>query len=268
MKHRGAAALAGLLLLLTACRTIAPTALPHVEYVSGRWSDLPGWDHDALAEAWPAFLASCRVQRRPEWSGVCAAATQLAPVADSTVRAFLIANVRPLQVRGAGAAQTTGLLTGYFEPQLRGSRTHQPGFDTPLYSPPDDLLTVDLSAVIPELKGKRVRGRLVGKTVVPYFARAELALDPALHGHEIVWLDSALDGFLLEVQGSGRIQLDDGAVIRLGYADQNGQPYRAIGRYLVSRGELTVAAVPAAVLVPAPPTGCIAAQSATKRIDS
>ena len=172
---------------------------------------------------------------RPEGQGACAAAAQLSPVTQSTVRAFFTANLRPLQI-----TPTTGLLTGYFEPQLQGSRTHQPGFDTPLYSPPDDLLTVELGAIIPELKGKRVRGRLVGKTVVPYFSRAQLASDPALRGHEIVWLASALDGFLLEVQGSGRIQLEDGTVIRLGYADQNGQPYHSIGRYLVTQGELTV----------------------------
>jgi membrane-bound lytic murein transglycosylase A len=209
-----------------------------VTYLTARWSDLPGWESESLAQAWPALLASCVVHSRPEWNGVCAAAAQLSPVTDDAVRAFFTANLRPLHI--VRAAQSTGLLTGYFEPQLRGSRDHRPGFDTPLYSPPDDLLTIDLGALYPELKGKRVRGRLVGRTVVPYFARAELARDPALTGHELVWLDSALDGFLLEVQGSGRVQLDDGTVIRLGYADQNGQPYRSIGRYLVRQGDLTV----------------------------
>jgi membrane-bound lytic murein transglycosylase A len=176
---------------------------------------------------------------------VCAAAAQLPVSTDDGVRAFFMANFQPLLLirrpGGRAQAQTTGLLTGYFEPQLRGSRTHVPGFDTPLYSPPDDLLTVDLASVVPELKGRRLRGRLVGKTVVPYFSRAQLAADPALQGHEIVWLQNALDGFLLEVQGSGRIQLEDGSVIRLGYADQNGQPYRSIGRYLVDQGALSVA---------------------------
>jgi membrane-bound lytic murein transglycosylase A len=224
-------------LLLAACRTPPPGGIgpPQIEYLAARWTDLPGWEADSLIQAWPALLSSCRMTSRPEWRGTCAAAAQLSPVTEHTVREFLTANLRPLQV-----TRTTGLLTGYFEPQLPGSRTHLPGFDTPLYSPPDDLLTVDLGAIIPELKGKRVRGRLVGKTVVPYFSRAQLAADPALPGHEIVWLASALDGFLLEVQGSGRVMLADGTVIRLGYADQNGQPYRSIGRYLVTQGELTV----------------------------
>jgi membrane-bound lytic murein transglycosylase A len=241
-----AAALLSLLVLLSACHTLPrPTtaATPaQVRYVSARWGDLPGWEADTLAQAWPALLSSCRLHSRPDWNAVCAAAMQLAPVTDAAVRAFFITNLQPLHIvrTAAGAAQSTGLLTGYFEPQLRGSREHRPGFDTPLYSPPDDLLSIDLGSLYPELKGKRVRGRLVGKTVVPYFSRAELARDPALTGHELVWLDSALDGFLLEVQGSGRVQLDDGTIIRLGYADQNGQPYRSIGRYLVLQGDLTV----------------------------
>jgi membrane-bound lytic murein transglycosylase A len=245
VKWRCAAALL-VLLLLAGCRT-APPAAPsaaRVEYVAARWGDLPGWNTDALAQAWPALLASCRVQNRAGWNEVCDAAAQLPSATDDTVRAFLVANFQPLRLLrrpgGRTPVQTTGLLTGYFEPQLRGSRTHLPGFDTPLYSPPDDLLTVDLSSVVPELKGRRLRGRLVGKTVVPYYPRGQLAIDPALQGHEIVWLQNALDAFLLEIQGSGRIQFEDGSVIRLGYADQNGQPYRSIGRYLVEQGALSV----------------------------
>ena len=240
--------LLGLLALLGACQTPPHPALTgrpaSVAYRPARFADLPGWNADALQEAWPALLSSCQVQSRPEWREVCDAAKGLSLPSAAAVRAFFETRFQPfLILRTAtrtAAAQTTGLLTGYFEPQLHGSRQHLPGLDTPLYSPPDDLLTVDLGAVIPELKGKRVRGRLVGRTVVPYYTRAQLATVPALQGHEIVWLDSALDAFLLEVQGSGRIQLDDGTVIRLGYADQNGQPYRSIGRYLVSQGEMSV----------------------------
>ncbi|HEV2703756.1 MAG TPA: murein transglycosylase A [Steroidobacteraceae bacterium] len=247
MTRYGAAAALLALVLLAGCQSAPqrPVAtVSHVEYVTTSWSELPGWNSDASAQAWPALLASCRVPGRPGWTAVCDAAARLPVATDDSVRSFLMANFKPLHlirsVAGTRAALTTGLLTGYFEPQLRGSRSHRPGFDTPLYSPPDDLLTVDLGSVIPELKGRRVRGRLVGRTVVPYFPRAQLAGDAALQGHEIVWLDNALDGFLLEVQGSGRIQLDDGTVIRLGYADQNGQPYRSIGRYLVAQGALSV----------------------------
>jgi membrane-bound lytic murein transglycosylase A len=240
----------GVLAVLAGCQIPPRPALQRapaaqVKYVAARWTDLPGWDTDPVGQAWPAVLSSCRVHTRTDWEDVCTAAAQLAAPSDSEIRAFFVSHFQPLRIIRTGpkplAAQTTGLLTGYYEPQLRGSRVPRAGFDTPLYSAPDDLLTVDLGAIIPELKGKRVRGRLVGKTVVPYFARGELSSDPALQGHEIVWLDSALDAFLLEVQGSGRIQLEDGSIIRLGYADQNGQPYRSIGRYLVEQQELTVA---------------------------
>jgi membrane-bound lytic murein transglycosylase A len=131
-------------------------------------------------------------------------------------------------------------VTGYFEPLLYGSRTPSARFVAPLYAPPPDLLTVDLAALYPELKGKRVRGRLEGNKVVPYYTRGELATDLALKSHEIVWIDSAFEAMMLEVQGSGRVQLPDGKVIRLQYADQNGQPYHSIGRYLVTIGALTV----------------------------
>jgi len=113
-------------------------------------------------------------------------------------------------------------------------------FVAPLYAPPADLLTVDLAALFPELKGKRVRGRLDGNKVVPYYTRAELPADTAVHGKEIVWIDNSFDALMLEVQGSGQVQLPDGTTIRLQYADQNGQPYHSVGRYLVQIGALTV----------------------------
>lgn len=102
------------------------------------------------------------------------------------------------------------------------------------------MVTVELSDVFPELKGKRVRGRLHGGKVLPYYDRAALRQHTALKGKELVWVDSAMDAFFLEVQGSGRVQFADGSTIRLAYADQNGQPYRSIGRYLVDLGEMTL----------------------------
>ena len=119
-----------------------------------------------------------------------------------------------------------------------GSREQSEQFTTPLYRRPDDLLSSISPRVIPELKGKRVRGRLEGNKVVPYYSRAADARGAGLAGHEIVWIDSALDAFLLEVQGSGRVQLTTGETIRLQYADQNGHPYRSIGRYLVDQGAM------------------------------
>ncbi|HKO89148.1 MAG TPA: MltA domain-containing protein [Burkholderiales bacterium] len=141
--------------------------------------------------------------------------------------------------RSSNADGTPGLVTGYYEPLLKGSRTKRPPFVYPLYAPPDDLLTVDLSAVAPDTKNMRLRGRLVGRKIVPYASRAEIESgSSALTGKEIVWVDDAIEAFFLHIQGSGRVQLENGDFVRVGYADQNGHPYQSIGRYLIERGEL------------------------------
>ncbi len=215
---------------------------PVVSYEPAAWSALPGWRTDELAAAWPAFLASCKALRsRPQWSAPCAQALAV-PAGPRAIREYFERHFQPWRIvrNDAAGRADQGLITGYFEPLLKGSRHPSARYTAPLYSPPPDLLTVDLSSLYPELAGKRVRGRLQGSTVVPYYTRAQLAQDPALKGREIIWIDNALDAFMLEVQGSGKVQLPDGSMIRVEYADQNGHPYHSIGRYLVSRGALTV----------------------------
>jgi len=155
---------------------------------------------------------------------------------ESTLRAWQVTT----QVPGQKGSVQTGLITGYYEPVLSGARKKGGPFQTPLYSVPDDLLTIDLGDLYPSLKGERVRGRLQGRRVVPYPDRALLADGKLLAGKELVWVDSPIDAFFLQIQGSGRVQLTDGTTVRLAYADVNGQPYRAIGRQLVADGELTV----------------------------
>jgi membrane-bound lytic murein transglycosylase A len=196
-----------------------------------------------VQEAWHAFLESCHALRfRPEWTPPCAAAQALVADSPATIRAYFESWFEPYKIikRTGASREDTGLVTGYFEPLLHGSRVASSRFVAPLYAPPPDLLIVDLASVYPELKGKRVRGRLQGNKVVPYYTRAELPTDPALRGNALVWIDNFFDAMMLEVQGSGRVQLPDGQVIRLQYADQNGQPYHSIGRYLVQIGALTV----------------------------
>ena len=212
-------------------------------YELGRWSDLPGWEADSVTEAWPAFLESCRTLRfNASWTAPCTAAQAVTASSATDIRAYFAANFAPYKVvkKTGPEREDTGLVTGYFEPLLHGSRTQSVRYTAPLYAPPPDLLTVDLSSLYPELKGKRVRARLEGNKVIPYYTRAELPGDPSLKGHELVWIDNAFDAMMLEVQGSGRVQLTDGTTIRLLYADQNGQPYHSIGRYLVTIGALTV----------------------------
>lgn len=233
--------------LIVGCRPVdrerAPEPVPTAEYRRVSWSQLPGWENDAAHEAWPALLETCRARgSRAEWQAVCAAANAATVVTASDARGFFERHFDPYAVtRVVGRTrETSGLVTGYYEPLLFGSRTPSERFSTPLYAPPPDLLTIDLASVYPQLKGMRLRGRLQGNRVVPYHSRAELYGSSELKGYEIVWVDSPFDAFLLQVQGSGRVQLPDGETIRLQYADQNGHPYRSVGRYLVEIGELTV----------------------------
>ncbi len=123
---------------------------------------------------------------------------------------------------------------------MNGARQRGGAFQTPLYAVPDDLLTIDLGDLYPQLKGERIRGKLQGKRVTPYPDRAQLADGKKLAGKEIVWLDSPIDAFFLQIQGSGRVRLPDGSMLRVAFADVNGQPYKSIGRYLIDKGEMTL----------------------------
>jgi membrane-bound lytic murein transglycosylase A len=200
---------------------------------------LPGWTEDDLTQLWPAFLASCEVLiRRTGWFEVCTEAPQVSATDGTAIRMFFESRFLPHQVRNLDGS-TSGMVTGYYEPLLRGSRKQGGVFQTPLHRPPVDLLTIDMVGVYPELKNMRLRGRLSGNKVVPYYSRAELSQRGLPAGTELVWVDNAIDAFFLQVQGSGRVALEDSKeTIRLAYADQNGHPYKSIGRYLVDRGEL------------------------------
>ncbi len=128
-----------------------------------------------------------------------------------------------------------GLLSGYYEASLYGSMTKHFPFLYPVYSEPDDLVTVELSSVYPKLKSYRLRGRLVDKKVLPYYTRAEMSKSKA---NPICYVDDEVARFFLEVQGSGRIKLDNGETLNVAYANQNGHKYTSIGRYMIEKGYL------------------------------
>ena len=223
-----------------ACRS-CPAATPEapkaktLEAVS--WAEVSGWTDDDPRAAWDAFLRSCgRLKAQASWRESCALAGAL-PAAGS-VREFFEKHFLPYRVANAdGSVQ--GIATGYYEPLLAGSRRKEGPYRFPLYAAPDDLLIVDLGEINPELKHMRLRGRLDGRRVVPYYPRAEIERGlPALTGKELLWVDDAVDLFFLQIQGSGRVRLPTGELVRVAYADQNGQPYKSIGRYLVEQGEL------------------------------
>ena len=205
------------------------------------YADLPGWQDDDVREAWPALLNSCAVLAvRAGWAEACANVVAIDPSDPVAVRRFFQERFVPHQVRNLDGS-LSGTVTGYYEPLLRGSRTRSGPFRTPLHRTPADLLTIDLAGLYPELKNFRLRGRVVGNRVVPYFSRAELEQQNRLAGTELLWVDDPIEAFFLQVQGSGRVLLEDSKeIVRVAYAEQNGHPYRSIGRYLIDRGELTL----------------------------
>ncbi|HUP98395.1 MAG TPA: MltA domain-containing protein [Usitatibacter sp.] len=204
------------------------------------WLELPDWRREPLRPALEAFLRGCPVLEKQEaWKGVCAGAQTLLPAAsEADIATFFELNFDPHQVVNVDDS-ATGMVTGYYEPLLRGSRMRSARYRYPLYAPPQDMLVIDLSSVYPDLKHKRLRGRVEGNRVVPYFARGDIDKDPApLKGLEIVWVDDAVDAFFLHIQGSGQVELENGERVRVGYADQNGHPFRSLGGLLIRRGEL------------------------------
>ena len=203
------------------------------------FADLVGWAEDDLRQAWPAFIASCDVLgKRAVWKEVCASAVMVNAEDVTEVRNFFEGQFIPHVVNNADGSMS-GTVTGYYEPLLRGSRTRNGKYQIPLFRVPEDLLTIDLSAVYPELKNMRLRGRVLGNKVVPYFSRAEITDKNSLAGKELVWVDNAVEAFFLQIQGSGRVYLEETQeTIRVAYGDQNGHPYKSIGRFLVERGDL------------------------------
>ena len=224
-----------LILVAAACQPLPPA--PRGPYVQASFDTLPGWREAQLEPSLRAFLAGC-----PRASGAlisaCALASSVSPGDEAAARRFFESAFVPYALVASDGGDT-GLLTGYYEPLLRGSRTKSDLYRYPVYGVPDDLVVVDLAAVTPEVRNLRLRGRLEGRRVVPYWSRAEIAArGDKLPAPVIAWVADPVDLFFLQVQGSGQIRLDSGERIRVGYADQNGHPYRSVGRYLVERGEL------------------------------
>ncbi|HEX7650528.1 MAG TPA: murein transglycosylase A [Noviherbaspirillum sp.] len=220
---------------------VPPPQKPAELFRPSSFSAMPGWQEDDLRDAWPAFLNSCSVLvKKPDWREPCTVAREVDGANAEAVRMFFEAFFVPSQVINPDGTDT-GLVTGYYEPLLHGARKRGGPYQTPLHRVPDDLLTIDLASVYPELKNLRLRGRLVGNKVVPYPTRGEMLHSNALSGKELVWVDDPIEAFFLQVQGSGRVQLaDTKETIRVAYVDQNGHPYKSIGRYLVDKGEMTL----------------------------
>ena len=210
--------------------------------VAAAWSEIKGWSEDDPSAAWSALLASCsKLSRQAQWKSACDAANALGTQPGNTrARHYFEQHFSPWLLRNSETS-TEGLVTGYYEPLIRGSRNRNQRYAWPIHGAPADMLTIELGDVYPELKHLRLRGRIVGNKVLPYWTREQLAeRGEQVPAPVLLWADDPIDLFFLQVQGSGRVQLPDGQTVRMGYADQNGHPYQSIGRWLVAQGELTL----------------------------
>ncbi len=218
---------------------VEPVPPPEKPLQAADWPEIPGWQDDDLLPAFEAFRASCgTLESRPLWSTTCASARAAEVTTDAAARAWFEAEFRPWALVEPDGNRE-GTVTGYYEPLLHGSRTRHSPYLWPLFGPPDDLVVVDLAEIYPELKTMRLRGRLQGRKLVPYYTRAEWAQqEDSRRDGALMWIDDPLDLFFLQIQGSGQIVLDDGTRVRVSYADQNGHPFRSIGRWLIDQGEI------------------------------
>ena len=225
---------------------------------------LPGWQHDRVAEALPGFLKGCEQigaaapthtlggqglaatlgGTAGQWRAVCDAAAGVPPGDEAAARRLFESWFQPYSMRDSGTAApadpSQGLFTGYWEPEVEGSRSPNARFSVPLLMRPHDLVQVDLGQFAPDLKGRAVVGRVDEGRLVPYYDRSDIVERGALRGKrlEMLWLADPVDAFFLQIQGSGRVRLPNRKVVRVNISAQNGRPYVPIGRVLIQNGDL------------------------------
>ncbi len=217
------------------------------------FDEIPGWSEDSVFDVLPAFARSCgRLAGQPaerkvgpdglagrvgDWRPVCAALSAVPTGDDGAARAVL--EDLFVAFKAADNEGETGILTGYYEAELKGALSPGAAYQTPVYGRPPNLVTVNLGRFRADLKGRRIVGRVADGRLVPYHTRREIdggALGEV--GLELMWSDDPVDVFFLHVQGSGRVRLPDGSVRRIGFAASNGRDFTAIGRALIKEGKV------------------------------
>ncbi len=258
--HRAAALVAAAVIAASMCGSAAasqPKQAPgapmkaDVSYEAVPFDRVPGWDQDDHAAAFKAFLKSCdrvlgsarergnadKTASSPAVLAACALArSHTGPVTRAGAKAFFEENFAAYNVVHNGPK---GLLTGYYEPLVEGSRTPQGRFQTPIYKRPPDLVNLVDETRRGTDGTKLTHARKTDKGTEPYFTRAQIEQGAlAGRGLELVYLADAVDIYFLQVQGSGRVKLPDGSIMRIHYDGKNGHPYTSIGRYLIEKGLL------------------------------
>lgn len=192
-----------------------------------------------------AFQISCKtIGKKTLWKEVC---TQASTISGAEAKNFFRTQFTPwkitkikigTQTGTVYSEEESGLMTGYYEPLLKINREKTAAHQTPILSTPSDLIIVDLASLYPALKGLRLRGKIQGRKLIPYDDRKHIVNRTDLDKYAIGWSDDPVAVFFLQIQGSGRLETNDGETIRVGYDDQNGHPYKAVGSWLVQKGYL------------------------------
>ena len=247
--------------------SLNPFWTKYAYFVPSHFSDLPGWRDDSLADAWKAFRASCAVlANRVAWTGPCARSIAVNARNDDDVRRYLEREFALYQIHNKDQSPA-GVITGYYEPLLRGSRRYGEPYIYPVYDVPEDLLYLDSRTIPrtfgglkvfarvegrtvipgctgfaanapckepymldvgdskPDIRDKKLRVRIEGQRIVPYYTRAQIEQGVLAIAHVIVWVDDFAALYSMQVQGSGKVRLPDGQIVRLAYAEQNGHPF-------------------------------------------
>jgi membrane-bound lytic murein transglycosylase A len=223
-----------------------PLIIPDAQLEPISWTALDGWAADDHVASFSAFLKSCAPflaskephQDRPIHAAlwqVCRRAAPLRPTSAAEAQAFFEENFSPVVIARIG--ESKGLLTGYFEPVVAGSRFPNPEFNTPIYRRPRDLLVGGRPVGKDEVPNRAaINRRNAQNELVPYYDRAAIE-NGALDGRklEICWVRDPFEALSMQIQGSARVRLEDGTILRLNYDAHNGHPYAAVGRILIEQ---------------------------------
>ena len=195
------------------------------------FDDLENFYNDDLDYALSVFKKGCEKSKRYSiLKDICEKSTTA-----KDGKSFFTSNFQPYKLLDDNG-NDDGLITGYYEPLLYGSLEKSGKYKYPIYQVPDDMITVDLSSVYPELKKFRLRGKIKNNRLIPYETRAQM--DSKKNLKPICYVDNKVDLFFLQIQGSGKVQLDNGKIINVGYANQNGREYKSVGKYMLKNGFL------------------------------
>ena len=216
-------------------KIVPPPVKPTTENMKAvSFTEIEGFYKDDLNHALEVFKKDCKKSKKNELF------TEVCEKAESEIdgKRFFTLYFQPYKLLDENSSDE-GLITGYYEPLLYGSLKKTSRYKYPLYKTPKDMYIVDFTSIYPDLKTYKLRGKLVGNKVFPYDSREEIENNPSKELEPIVYVDNKVDVFLLHVQGSGKVLLDTGELINVGYAEQNGRKFKGIGMYMLNKGYIT-----------------------------